>query len=614
MLQQQNDAHQRDGDTCTSIRRMVLELLVIVSIVTLGWLLQRSHSGFDTTDESYYALWIENPGAYGHSVTQFGFIYHPLYVLLQHNIVWLRELTALLFFVLTGWLSHTVLARDLPPGTMTRGVHNRMAIALAALGLVYFFIRLPTPSYNSLAVQSVLLATLCALKVRRVTHARDALGWAMMGLAGWLTFMAKPTTAGVFGVVMLLFLISEKRADRRGLTIAALVGGGGLLIGALTINGSVIDYGRGLVDAAQHLSQLVGPNAISIFRVDGFVGTLRVEGVAFAIATIIVCIAASCILAGRVYIQQLGYAITGALGAGALAIATEYVPIHYPYTQQVPLLLITAPLGAGIAIALRAQRWVWPKASAVRLALLLLALPYVYAFGTGNNYLSQACYASALWMLAGIAFVRGYTDTRWQVWLPYIAMAQLILVAALSTGMESPYRQPQPLRLNASPLTVGNSSVRVDAKLANYISALSQASAEHGFTRGTLLIDLTGHYPGTAYLLGATPLGTPWLMGGYPGSEDFLRSILQQASCEQLAHSWVLTEPEGPLAIAPTALSAQGLHFPDDYRIVATVASPSYDMAKQLNHVLYQPATTSVAACRLARTGNASPSTNPGQP
>lgn len=55
---------------------------LICALPALGLLLRvciYAGHGFDFTDESYYLFWISNPFQYDWSVTQFGFVYHPLY-------------------------------------------------------------------------------------------------------------------------------------------------------------------------------------------------------------------------------------------------------------------------------------------------------------------------------------------------------------------------------------------------------------------------------------------------------------------------------------------------------------------------------------------------------
>jgi hypothetical protein len=40
-------------------------------------------------------------------------------------------------------------------------------------------------------------------------------------------------------------------------------------------------------------------------------------------------------------------------------------------------------------------------------------------------------------------------------------------------------------------------------------------------------------------------LGYTWLLGGYPGSEDYARRGILRENCEEIRSTWVLNEPTG---------------------------------------------------------------------
>ena len=52
----------------------------IAGLSLLGWVLLNCRAGFDFTDEGFYLNWIANPWNYRASLSQFGFVYHPLYL------------------------------------------------------------------------------------------------------------------------------------------------------------------------------------------------------------------------------------------------------------------------------------------------------------------------------------------------------------------------------------------------------------------------------------------------------------------------------------------------------------------------------------------------------
>ena len=73
---------------------IALTVNVSASFLLLGWVMFRCRSGFDFTDEGFYLNWISNPQNFRASVTQFGFVYHPLYKLIGGNIALLRQVNS----------------------------------------------------------------------------------------------------------------------------------------------------------------------------------------------------------------------------------------------------------------------------------------------------------------------------------------------------------------------------------------------------------------------------------------------------------------------------------------------------------------------------------------
>lgn len=76
--------------------KVIMAISFVGTVFMLFFVFLYSRYGFDFTDESYYLSWIANPFDYAASATQFGFIYHPLYVLLDGNIAALRQANILI--------------------------------------------------------------------------------------------------------------------------------------------------------------------------------------------------------------------------------------------------------------------------------------------------------------------------------------------------------------------------------------------------------------------------------------------------------------------------------------------------------------------------------------
>ena len=83
------------------------------------------------------------------------------------------------------------------------------------------------------------------------------------------------------------------------------------------------------------------------------------------------------------------------------------------------------------------------------------------------------------------------------------------------------------------------------------------------------MLDTTGASAGYIYQLGAHPVGSSWLIGGYPGSADAARHALGLESCERVRSAYVLYSPDSPRRI--DAILGDHRLTSDDYRVLATV-------------------------------------------
>ena len=87
----------------------------------------------------------------------------------------------------------------------------------AMLVFVYFnhYFWLPTPSYNSLALQSLMIAATGLLLMERDGSRESLTGCMLLGIGGWLAFMAKPTTAIALGCCSVFYLFTVGKLTAR---------------------------------------------------------------------------------------------------------------------------------------------------------------------------------------------------------------------------------------------------------------------------------------------------------------------------------------------------------------------------------------------------------------
>ena len=598
----------RNSFFASGMQWAALTTSMVASLSLLGWVMLRCRSGLDFTDEGFYLNWISNPWSYHSSVTQFGFVYHPLYKLVGGDIVLLRQANVLILFAL-GWALCVALLRsifiqwDSIDASLRAGAVGAALVA-AAGSLSFFDLWLPTPGYNSLTLQSLMLAATGALLAGRELSKSSFAGWILVGIGGGFAFLAKPTSAVMLGCIVAVYLAAAGKFRLRGLSISIAVAILFLVFSALAIDGSLFGFVRRIVDGMDIGNRLLaGHKLIDIFHLDeinlsdeqksNFIHLLIVAFV----ATFLGFLANGLTRFGVALITIVISVLTIATIAGVLSPKISYEPFQ-------PVQFSAVSFGIALAAMMFPAR-VYRRLSRNSLTLIVFfaVLPYAYAFGTGNNYWAAGARAGLFWFLAGFVICAGFAaaNAAWHKLLPAAAVALVVSTGVLHSAMENPYRQTLPLRLQMSAVDIipGKSRVFLPEQTAAYIRKLHQLVAANGFRAGDPALDLTGVSPGSLYAMGARPLGVAWTAGGYPGSRDFLTAALDGETCEAIAASWILTEPGAADSFSPEILRPFGIDISTDYLDVGSISSTRSFAPKHFEQRLLKPARSPEVA-RLA--------------
>ncbi|MDW3681746.1 hypothetical protein RA280_08285 [Cupriavidus sp. CV2] len=590
-------------------------LLVIVSVIgavcMLGWLLWYCRYGFDFTDEGFYLNWISHPSSYRVSSSQFGFLYHPLYLLVGGDIAALRQANVLLSFGLGWGASWALLGRTF--GVRVLDPIPRLAISAgmatsSLLSLVFAGMWLPTPSYNSLAFQGLLIAASGLILADTRADRASIAGWVLIGVGGWLVFMAKPTSAAALALISALYLLFAGKARLSLLAIAIGTALGLLVLSSLAIDGSIagfIERLRGGVEVARLLDDSYTFD--HIFRLEELLLDEKTKVLLFSVTLTIFGAVFLAKIENVGFVCGRGVMLTGCMFLALLAILQFSPPSQIP-GQYRGLLFFAVPFGAGLAgfSVYRFKGLVKIKWSQWVLCSSLLVFPYAYAFGTGNNYWIPIAGGGIFLILSGVSLLGPIAP---YVRLPSVLLSlglavQVITAALINLGLASPYRQPAPLSQNDVVIEVGRpgSTLVLEKDNARYLSAARGIAGQAGLKRGMPMIDLSGHSPGVVYALGANSVGVAWTLGGYRGSDNFVADGLGYVPCEQLAMAWFLTEPHGPRPISSGILASFGADLGEDFKIVGTLKFP--DGQIQQLHKPIRSADAAVAACEEQRKAN----------
>lgn len=595
---------------------VVLVVALLVAAWRLGLLLSSARYGIDFTDEGYYLVWIADPFAYSESVTQFGFIYHPLYVLLGGDIARIRQgnilITFVLAWMLTGVFFRSVLAETWPRAYWRSWPMLSIAAVLATTYPNLLNVWLPTPSYNSLALQALLLTGAGLLLTDRSFSWSGVAGPLLVGLGGWLAFMAKPSTGGAAALIAFLYMWGAGKLNLRTLVLSAVTAMVLLAGSAWVIDGSLARFAARLSGAVE-LSRLMGVQQTMwrLFRIDGF----SLDGADTALFALVAAAVAFCTMAWSspgsrwffaALLLLLGMSLTG------LAITTGVLSVGLAKGRFQGVVAGAAPIGAVVAAFLMARtRWEGEFARGHLSAALCLAMfPYAFAFGSGNNYWQTGQGAGLFWVLSGLAVLGAAVSppANWRVFLPVAIGSQLVAVVLLQIALDHPYRQPQALRMGEHAVVLGEppSELMLERDYARYVVTIRDLAHKAGFQPHMPMIDMTGHSPGTLFSLGARSTGQAWLLGGYGGSDRSARHALSRVACSELAVAWLLMEPSGPRKLSFDILLGSGIDTRRDFELVGTLRSPDGfgDYAAGSEQQLLKPlrpAPDATLACERAR-------------
>ena len=599
-------------------------LLLAAALLALLLLLRLAAAadrGLDFTDEAFDLIVLSAPARYPALPTLFGFFLHPLYRALDGNIAALRLANFAATYLLGSLFFWSLLAWKFPADRLSPMQRLTAALALGASALALFGTWMVAPSYNSLALQGSFVIAAATLRLLAAPQRLELPALLGIGLGGWVVFMAKPTTAALLALALLALLVACHPRWLRAVVVAGSAASSLLLATAVALDGSPAAFAQRLLHAAQQAgAQDSRYSAAGLFRIE----LPRVDAgvVLFAIAVALLGLLlrpARAQEGGRPWLLRGAVAVLATYGLLAL-LRLDGWPVAATPDKGVVLL---APLLTSLLLRRRdAATGEQPDGDASRrrmergVVIFLAILPWIYAFGTNNNPWHNMGFAASFWVALAVVLTRAPSGPQ----APPVSLAAVTVVAVVaSTGllmsaMRHPYRQASPIGEQEEPVAVRGKALRLSGETATYLRDAAAGSRAAGLAAETPLIDLTGHSPGLVYALGARSPGDPWLIGGYPNSDQRAVVGLQLVACSELASAWLLAEPTGLRRLNEgLVLGAFGAALEGDYLQVAAWHAPAAPGWKQQagEQRLYRPqrpaAEAEVACARVRAAGGLAP-------
>ncbi|UYO44977.1 hypothetical protein KQX63_02770 [Rhodopseudomonas palustris] len=562
-----------------------LMVCAAASIAIAGRLIYFANHGYDFTDEGFYLNLISNPYPYNWSVTEFGYVYHPLFKLFGGSISWLRRANVVVNLGLAWGLTFAVLGggRSSTP-TISNESNWRVAIAAAGIAtcvLTFFHTWLLTPNYNSLALQAILITAIGLALHQRATVRAPLLEGLLIGLGGGIAFLAKPTTALALAVAVVLYLIITSRLTLGRLASAFCGALFVVLTAALTIDGSIAAFVERLRVGFYFANLLSDSYSFAkIFRLDTFHLT-RQEKIAFVLLTILVVIATLGSLLKTRRSELLAMSVSSTFVSIIAATTLGGLSGGFGETSYLPLLFFAPVLAALVLVFVRRCRGSapLPTRSDWALALLLVMLPHVFSVGSNRNYWEHGGAAALFWLLAGVVVLAPVVQVSggWGRAVPMILSVQALTSVILRQAEDHPYRHPGPIAAADHVIEMGATGSRLflAPSYAAYVESSRAAARSVGLMPGVPVIDLTGQSPGLIFALGAVSIGQAWMIGDYPGSTKLASAALARMRCDDLAAAWLLIEPNGPRSLPDGLVTTFGARASEGYAEVASWFTPA---------------------------------------
>ncbi len=534
----------------------MLPILAIL-LVQIGLYLWMAARGFEFTDESYYLHnylhWREFAG----TVTFFGAYFEWPFRMMGQDIAAMRMLSLVLVLVSAAVLVFELLRFAFPSqaeGRAGSGGHLAWSILAPMASAMLFFSFLTTlraPSYNLLSIVTIALMTACILRVLASTPVRrPVLLCFAYGLALGMCFLSKATTSVLVTFAHLVFfcvLYRDWKAAWLLRGFAAIVAGFALnfLMLQLAFPQWLVSLRDG-IDLVRVRDGSYGPmSMLNGFRWE-FQRLAYVIGPWLAAAMVILFLLKRKIRSGSL----IAVSAVALVAAAAIAASIIMEP------QGKSWLIV---VGASTCALWLTERWAGKSQSDrfdarrdIALMLLLLFLPVAFSYGTNMSVLAHSVIAGLFAFCA--VYIRLYRLSHERLLGPAVLAVCLVLMCLPSlmvqwrawTDVAYTYRMPTSMENQIVPVkpVAAGGTVYVDPATKKALDDVQAMARAAGMRPGQDILDLTGDGPGLIYILGANPLGSPWLLGGYPGSAASVEHVMLKVDADKIRRAWVLVSAD----------------------------------------------------------------------
>ncbi len=506
--------------------------------------------GFDITDESFYLLNYRHWSEFAGGVSFFGAYLAIPYYLLGESI-WAIRFFGLVMLMAGAYFFALELFKNLPVYQKNEMQVGATAVSGAAVTFYSVFGTIYSPGYNLLNLVLMLFSTGLLLRISRKVESNTALNFLYGICMGALFFTKFPSffTTLVAHFLMVALIRSHGRWLLSARLFIAILAGMMVNYGYLALQaGNILK----MISFGMENGALLNPRDVTKETVNLFIRDIP-DFISAGTAQLLRMIVPAVALAGLVLLLVKRIKIWTDWSA-ILIIAITFGTQGFLSSRYLLNGSIWTSIGLLGIICLFCflKNKDYSPSSLIKgtlLAIIVALLPVAHSFGTGNSVqlaVGMAVVFPIAVCVGLLIFLRsGSFIEQWAflICLAIISIAPLFLISKQWTQPDKTYRLSSGLNGQNVNVRIGKATIAVDAKAANAYERFRAILREQGYKEGTYIIDMTGS-PGLVLVANGRPLGSAWMLVGYPGSEAAaLRLLEHQVKAEDIKSAWILSTP-----------------------------------------------------------------------
>jgi hypothetical protein len=527
----------------------LLMFSILINLIIMYFTLRFCNYGFDLSDESFYLLNIQNPRNYSVTSSQFGFFYNLFFYFFIDSIFLLRICNISVILLISFFLFYFIFIYKYQ---FTKIESFLFSLVFSSTSLIIFTLWIPTPSYNSLNYTGLLITCIGIVLVPDKELINSNLkvvnfaAWILIGIGGWITFLAKPPSALVLAVLTLIWFFLQHQFKLKYLFISIFTSLFLLLFSALYIDHSISGFINRYLAVINDLNFLQTTD----YSIIPFLNLKFITSVNYKILTLI-CL--FLFLLGFLLVKlsnsnnHLIIIISNTLAYFFIVILifSDNYALRFSILQGSYFIFFLIGVLFGLIIYNKfCIKTLFYSNKRFRV-IYFICIPIIYGVGSNNSIYFTIPISSLFFLVALLLFIENNNSNKNKYKLiSFLGMFCVLLMASLlSATWTRPYRQLGPLWTNTIPVSLQQNGnfIKLNGPLFKFFNDLHKNASKIKLPYKIPIIDLTGRFPGIVFSLNGQTYGSIFLISGYNYSNMLAISILNHYSCKNLSSAWLLT-------------------------------------------------------------------------